>query len=135
MTEHVTIEGHSYVVKSDHRDGTALKSQWTVPVPDEHEAFRTSVVNSWHRAGSGWGLHLDQDSVAKLGESARAYGSAADLYVAFFQLGDICHGYPSDPLRSSREIPPAHVQRDWLDRNLLRPATVRKIGRGLRCKP
>lgn len=129
------IAGYKYVVKLDHRDKSPAKSQWTITIQQEHSTFGSSVVNSWLQGGHGWGLHVVHGAVHKLGESARSYGEAYDLFVGFFEISHVCHGYPSDPLRSSREIPPEGVRNDWLQQGLLRPAAIRKIGRGLRCKP
>lgn len=135
MPVSANIMGHEYVVKSDHRDGTAKKSQWTVPIPAEHETFRLAVINGWHDADRAWGLHLVEGSVAKLGKRAAAYSDPADLYIAYFHLDKVCHGYPSDPVKRSSEIPPEAVRRNWIDISVMRPQAVRKLGRGLPCKP
>ena len=135
MSKHVDIAGYQYVVKADHRDRSPAKSQWTIAISQEYSTFEAAVINSWLKGDRGWGLHIVQGAVHKLGESARAYGDAHELFVGFFEISHVCHGYPSDPVRSSREIPPEEVRNDWLQRDLLRPAAIRKIGRGLRCKP
>lgn len=129
------VAGHAYEVKADHRDRTAIKSQWTIPVSGEHAVLEGTVANSWTQDSQGWGLHLENGVVSKLGESAKAHGKVYDLYVAFFVFAPVCHGYPSDPVRSTRELPPASVLKDWQDQELLRPQALRKMGRGLRCKP
>ncbi len=129
-----SVAGHLYEVKKDHRDKTAIKSQWTIPVASEYAVFEGTVTHSWQHNGQGWGLHLVDGVVSKLGDSAKAHGKVHDLYVAFFVFAAVCHGYPSDPVRSTREVPPAVVLKDWQDQELLRPQALRKIGRGLRCK-
>ena len=133
MPHHVV--GHAYEVKADHRDGTAEKSQWLVPVPDELGVFARTVTEAWRMGDYGWGLHLDGGRPERLGSSAVSRGQVNDLYVAFFVFAQLCHGYPSDPVRSVREVPPSQVLQRWLEAGILSPAKVRKIGRGLRWKP
>lgn len=128
------IRGYRYVVKSDHRDQTPIKSQWTVDTPTEFEVFERTVDQDWISDGHGWGLHISEGITAYLGKPARDGGSRGDLFVAYFVFESVCHGYPSDPQRSSREIPPQRVRQEWLAEGLLRPATIRKLGRGQACR-
>ena len=135
MAGTISIEGHDYVVKPDHRNGAAKKSQWTIPVPAEHDAFRVAMVNGWQAEDRAWGLHYSNGTVAKLGVRAKDSGDPADLYIAYFLIDKACHGYPSDPVKRSHEIPPEAVAQEWLDKSIMRPQAVRKLGRGLPCKP
>ena len=127
------VSGYRYISKPDHRDGTRSKSQWEIPIADEYAAFALGIGSGWVSGSSAWSLHLREGEAAYLGRSAAQYGSQSSLFVAFFQMADICHGYPSDPARSSREVPPNNVRGDWLAKKYLRPAVIRKIGRGLTC--
>lgn len=129
------VAGYDYVVKSDHRDGTPVKSQWTVSVPEELSVFETCISNDWVTDSAGWGLHIPTQILEKLGESAASYGTRHDLFVAYFSVGSPSHGYPSDPVRSTREIPPTHILQAWLQGKHLRKATIRKMTKGMRCKP
>lgn len=128
------VSGYRYMSKPDHRDGTRTKSQWDILVADEYAAFSLGVESGWMDGSSAWGLHLSDGVAAYLGRSAAQYGFQFPLFVAFFQLANICHGYPSDPTRSNREVPPNSVRGDWLAKKYLRPAVIRKLGRGLTCK-
>jgi hypothetical protein len=128
------INGYRYESKPDHRDGTRIKSQWDITLADEYAAFALGVTSGWVDGASAWSLHLNDGSASYLGRSAAQYGSQSHLFMAFFQLATICHGYPSDPARSSREVPPNNVRSEWLAKKYLRPAVIRKIGRGLTCK-
>jgi hypothetical protein len=130
----VQVENYKYTSKPDHRDGTPSKSQWNVPIAEEYEAFSLGICNDWVDGQSAWGLKLENGDAVYLGRSAIKYGPADPLFVAFFQLSVICHGYPSDPKRSNREVPPDKVRSDWLSKRYLRAAVVRKLGRGLTCR-
>lgn len=131
----VAISGYQYISKPDHRDGTPVKSQWDITFNAECTAFTLGVTSGWVKESSAWSLHLTDGAAAYLGRSAvRGGSSRVQLFVAFFQIADVCHGYPSDPTRSSREVPPNDVRSDWLAKDYLRPAAVRKLGRGLTCK-
>ena len=132
--ESVVIGAYTYASKPDHRDGTSTKSQWTISVIDEHACFALGVDSDWKLGPHSWGLHLIDGTAAYLGRAAVNPGPNMDLCIAFFQLADTCHGYPSDPKRSIREIPPDAVRSDWLSKGYLRPAVIRKLGRGLTCK-
>jgi hypothetical protein len=131
----VEIGEYKYIGKPDHRDGTPTKSQWTVSVPDEQNCFRLGVHRKWISESAAWGLHIVNGSGAILGRTAPNREAKDDLIVAFFQLADVCHGYPSDPRRSVRELPPNSVTSDWLKENYLRASVVRKLQRGQPCGP
>jgi hypothetical protein len=129
------ISGYKYISKPDHRDGTPTKSQWTVSVADEHACFELGVSRGWVSASgdSAWGLHLVDGRCGYLGRTAPGHAPEGDLFVAYFQLADFCHGYPSDVTRSRREVPPTSVARDWLTGRYLKPAVVRKLQQGSPC--
>ena len=128
-TEPFSIGSYVYIGKADHRDGTKVKSQWTIPVSDENAAFALGITSGWISGQAAWGLHLSGGVAGYLGRSSAAPGPSIDLCVAYFQLTDTCHGYPSDPGRSVREVPPEPVKNDWISKGYLRSAVVRKLGR------
>lgn len=132
--EQVNIGEYCYVSKPDHRDGTRSKSQWRISLNDEYASFALGTSSTWIAGQFAWGLHLVNNIADYLGSSAVDPGPDVALCVAFFQLAVPCHGYPSDPKRSTREVPPNEVRNDWLAKKYLRPAAIRKIGRGLTCK-
>lgn len=132
MTTH-EVAGHKYSPKSDHRDGTAKKSQWTVAVAAEIESFRLAVAEGWTNGALAWSLHIHNGRADYLGTSAKDPGPDEPLFLALFEIAATCHGFPADHRRSNREKPPAHVQRAWLASPVIRDAVVRKIGRGQRC--
>jgi hypothetical protein len=133
--EPVELGAYTYACKRDHRDGTRVKSQWTIPVEDEHASFVLGIDSDWVSGQSAWGLHLRDGAADYLGRSAVSPGPSVNLSIAFFQLASsTCHGYPSDPKRSIRELPPEAVKSDWLSKGYLRSSVVRKLGRGLTCK-
>jgi hypothetical protein len=130
----IEIGKYIYISKPDHRDGTSTKSQWTISTNDERACFALGVNREWIRGQCAWGLHVVNGAAGYLGRTASDRSPSDDLIVAFFQLADVCHGYPSDPKRSVREVPPSSVTRDWLGKGYLRSSVVRKLQRGLTCK-
>lgn len=126
-----------YKPKPDHRDGSSEKSQWIIPVASEHATFADAISNGWTLPAndSAWGLHFDSGVSAPLGTSAASKGEQRALHVAYFILARVSHGYPSDPTRRVREIPPKHILKSWLDAGHFRPQVIRKMGRGQACKP
>jgi hypothetical protein len=132
-SEPVQIGSYLYSCKTDHRDGTASKSQWTVSIEAEHSCFALGIDSDWIGGSCAWGLHLVDGAAAYLGRTAPERDPSADLFVAFFQLSETSHGYPSDPKRSIREVPPESVRGDWLSKGYVRPSVIRKLGRGLTC--
>lgn len=132
--EPAKVGEYSYFSKLDHRDGTAVKSQWTISVSDERASFALGVDSGWIIDQRAWGLYLKDGAADYLGKSAMSPGPSVDLCIAFFQISEICHGYPSDPKRSVREIPPDTVRSDWISKGYLRSSVVRKLARGIPCK-
>ena len=102
----VTISGYLYTVKPDHRDGTLVKSQWTISIKDECACFKFGIDSNWKLDQRAWGLHLVNGAADYLGHTALDNGPKTDLCVAFFQLKDTAHGYPSDPKRSIKKCLP-----------------------------
>lgn len=133
--EPVQIGTYSYISKPDHRDGTPTKSQWTISFAEECAGFQLGVGRGWVAIdrGAAWGLHMVDGKVGYLGKTAANREPKSDLFVAFFQISDVCHGYPSDSKRSRREVPPTAVFKDWLMGKYLRPSVVRKLQQGQLC--
>jgi hypothetical protein len=134
IRDSVQIGGFPYVSKPDHRDGTPIKSQWDISYDEEYASFALGVTSGWIAGQAAWGLHLVGNVANYLGHAAVNPGPNTPLWLAYFQVGAPCHGYPSDPQRSSREVPPNEVRSDWLSKKYLRPAVVRNVGRGVTCK-
>jgi hypothetical protein len=128
------IQGYSYTSKPDHRDGTPEKSQWYIGLNDEFTSFDKCVSEKWIRGQMGWGLHIVDDEACNVGISAANHGPPRDLFMIFFSIAPTCHGYPSDPQRSRREMPPDDIRAAWLTKQYLRRSVVRKLGRGQPCK-
>lgn len=126
-----------YSSKTDHRDGTALKSQWTIIYRDEIASFELATREGWSSSPTTrWGLHLNPRA-NNLGQSASAFGTPTRaLFIAKFVHGnanDAWHGYPADPYRNPQDIPPNSVLRTWTSLTHLRLALIRKIVKGQLC--
>lgn len=136
--EHIIQPGVFYIHKIDHRNGNPNKSQWTINEAEERKSFRRAF-NSWRDSNhTCWGLHFEDGHVAYLGKTKRSAPEQRDLFIAKFIDGNrnnIWHGYPADHVLNQQDIPPEAVLKMWLDFQYLRPAVVRKVSRGQKCKP
>ena len=126
-----------YRSKPDHRDGTNLKSQWTILYNQEVASFDLATREDWSSgATTRWGLHMNP-APGNLGQSASAFGTPTrPLFIAKFIDGDandLWHGYPADPYRNQHDIPPSSVLRAWNSATHLRPAVIRKLVKGQLC--
>jgi hypothetical protein len=126
-----------YSSKADHRDGTTIKSQWTISHTDETTSFDLATCENWSSsATTRWGLHLGP-APGNLGRSAFIFGTPTrDLFIAKFIDGnanDSWHGYPADPYRNQHDLPPSNVLRAWNSPIYLRPALIRKLVKGQLC--
>jgi len=127
-----------YFSKTDHRDQSVPKSQWTVTFAEEQGCFKNATAAGWNGGNTTrWGLHtISSAKPAFLGLSARAYGTSRQLFIAKFvdsDANDSWHGYPADPYRLHQDIPPSMILNVWQRLAYLRPALVRKLGKGQRC--
>jgi hypothetical protein len=125
----MSAAGVEYYFKPDHRDLTAVKSQWTVPEEDELQIFEEGYRND----GSivFWQLRLHGGAVAVVGSSAAQFGPARHLHLAMFRGANLpWHGYPADTQRNNQDVPPPHVVALWVNSNLLsKRQAVRLRGR------
>ena len=139
--EHI-VQNVRYIHKSDHRDGTNDKSQWTINKADERSCFGSAFTDvNQQNFPNRWGLHFDDDKVAYLGIVAELHKDKRDetplLFIAFFendQPNNYWHGYPADVKRSIRNIPPPTIRKMWMQKKLLSVRTINHIARRLRCK-
>jgi hypothetical protein len=122
-----------YFHHPDHRNGTSEKSQWLISEPAELASFHLSVRSGWIQEESGWGLHMPNGAPEWLG---LAQDHITLVFIAKFVSSNaprLWHGYPADHRRSSRDIPPVQVLREWLTQRLLTPAKIRKVTKGQPC--
>ena len=117
-----------------HRDGARGKSQWRISRDDETGCFDRARANRWlvEVERVGWGLHLPAGKPDYLGV---ARDHETKVFVAkFTEDQDVWHGYPADHRRNHRDIPVDDVLAGWMREGLLKPAKIRKIGRGQPCR-
>lgn len=106
----------NYVSKSDHRDGTARKSQWTISERAEERVFRSALDARWRQADHAWGLYLANGTPQYLGVAAKDPGPTDPLVVAFYEVQNPSHGYPSRCKPGDRDAIPNDVLSAWLAR-------------------
>ena len=124
--------GFRYKANSDHRNGTAGKSQWSLSEEEERSVFNAARVRNWLLPSPGWGLHSPNDLVAYLGSSC----DGRSLFVAKFVASHapmVWYGYPADHQRNRRDVPPLKLLQDWEASGLISPSQKRKILRGQPC--
>jgi len=122
-----------YVPNPEHRNQNVAKSQWTIPVLDEHQCFDEAGTQGWLDATRGWGLHRPSGVPENLGVGV---DRSQSLFLAKFvrgRDGDPWHGYPADPQRYHQDVPASRVCRAWLDQTLLPPPLVRRVMKGQPC--
>jgi hypothetical protein len=128
------VNGHAYQPKSDHWDGSANKSQWTIQPAREYDIFALATSRSWMVDDSAWGIHLVNGKAEYLGRAAVDPGPADELFIAFFEIAPTCHGYPTRGKPGRRDHVPTAIRQQWLADEYVRPATLRKLGRGQSCR-
>lgn len=136
-TEQLALPNIYYIFKIDHRNGNPDKSQWSISESMEISCFQRAYA-SWRCSPNNcWGLHLEKDKVAYLGITKSSAPEERRLFVAKFINGNKnnrWHGYPADHVLHHQDIPPEDVLARWLQAQYLRPAVVRKLSRGQKCK-
>lgn len=131
----VSITGVSpcnYYYKSDHRDGTSKKSQWSIKPPKELSVFVNARTNKWEEFNYSWGLNIVSSKAAKLGKNH----DGDSLNVAIFEGGQensVWHGYPLDFKRNSKDLPPTKILTEWRNKNYIKKHKISKAQQGKAC--
>ena len=81
-----TAVGERYIVKRDHRDGTAEKSQWIISIEAEIVIFEFGFNSKWLSVSteSIWSLNLNNKGLDILGLSQRSEPPQQNLRIAKF---------------------------------------------------
>lgn len=128
------LPGLNYLHNLQHRDGTAMKSQWIIGYAEERTCFINSYNNAWFNNNTGWGLHFYDQIVDYLGVS---HDRERRLFIAKFVADNgpsYWHGYPADYQINIQDIPREDVLNKWLAGGIFSPAKIRKILRGKPCR-
>ncbi len=128
-----------YIHKIDHRNNSKEKSQWTISQIEEQECFKCSLISNWSEpAYTSWGLHFEDNKVVYLGRSAENEPNLSLLFIAKFvdsTQNNKWHGYPANPGgQKQQDIPPQSVLKDWGEKKYFRPAVIRKLSKGQKCR-
>jgi len=133
-TEQEILPGLKYVHKSDHRDNTADKSQWTISEQEERSSFSLMYASKWIvENDKGWGLHIIDKTADYLGVGVNR---ARDLFIAKFVDGahsNIWHGYPADYVANNQDKPDRRVLQEWGTVGYISFGKVRKVLKGQPC--
>lgn len=120
-----------YGHKSDHRDKTGGKAQWTVSELEERNVFKLAMSNQWKERKFAWSIHRPAGSVAMLGVDR---DHTTQVFIAKFDEHEpsAWHGYPCN-YKAPQQRPPSSILHDWLNQGILSAAKIRKITSGQRC--
>lgn len=124
----------NYTHKTDHRNQSHQKSQWTISRNDELNCFHLMCENNWYKINCGWGMHLVRDLPTYLGVGVKR---ERQLFIAKFVDGNIngnWHGYPADYEENSQDIPPEDILISWYSAGYIKFAKVRKIIKQQPCR-
>lgn len=123
----------TYIHKTDHRNRSARKSQWTISEQDERTCFVLMYDSKWYEGNCGWSLNLNNGIINYLGVS---FIRQRRLFLAKFVDGNNnqrWHGYPADHISNEQDIPPGAILLVWKNAGYLSLPKVRKIIRGQPC--
>lgn len=135
MQEEHEFPDLTYVFNENHRNGSALKSQWTVTKDVELSVFSVARDERWMAVPDGWGVYVIENRAEWVGRSA---DGERDLFIARFRGQEnpsIWHGYPGDPFRRTRDVPVEPILRTWADRGWIRKKSLRLLLQGVPCGP
>ena len=119
-----------YTPKNDHRNGSPIKSQWSISVAQEEQCYLTAANRNWSSGGNYWGLHFPNNLPDILGTSP-----VMDLlYIAkFVSHQGNWHGYPVAHWLSPFDKPNPDVLDMWIQAGLINSTKKSKIHRGKKC--
>lgn len=133
--ENISINDQNltYLIVPYHRDGTMGKSQWTISENDEVDCFAESFREEWTNGESNFGLRRDgNNDLIYLGKNS--FGE--DLLIAkFVSNSSDWHGYPSDYVRNTHDIPDFSTLKEWREKKFIQKSQMLKIKQGKPCNP
>lgn len=111
----------------------AQKSQWTIPIGEEHACYALSVQQNWASANDYYGLHMQGNVPQPLGVTRLP--EAITVCIAKFVSADGIdwHGYPAAHWLSPYDKPDEHILQAWLASGLISMPKFRKIHGGKKC--
>lgn len=121
-----------YFFKSDHRDGTAEKSQWTIDAGKELNCFVLSHKNQWTGVRVSWGIHIVKNKAIELGRNFNDTPLNVAVFYDSFKK-NVWHGYPADFKRNAKDIPSTNVLVQWREKNYIKKHKISKAQQGKVC--
>ena len=109
------------------------KSQWTIPVGDEHACYALSLQQNWAAQNDYYGLYMQGNIPLPLGVTRLP--DAIKVCIAKFVSanGTDWHGYPVAHWLNPYDKPDENILQAWLARGLISMPKFRKIHGGKRC--
>jgi hypothetical protein len=131
----MTTPPPTYSPNPAHRDGTALKSQWTIGPDDEAACFDYAWSEGWVVNDIAWGVHAPGGGVAEdLGKSCD--GERILWWAKFRGKNGPWHGYPADlGIRQHHDCPTNSVLKKWLEAGHIDKVAFGRIVRRKPCRP
>lgn len=109
------------------------KSQWTIPVADEHSCYSLSVQRQWRSSSDYYGLHLQGNEPVALGVTRLPEAHPVCIAKFVSANGADWHGYPAAHWLSPFDKPDDHVLQAWHASGLISMPKFRKIHGGKKC--
>jgi hypothetical protein len=126
----------SYIYKTDHRNGSPAKSQWTISTDQERHCFDVSSRFGWLDQNGQWGLHLLDGLPSALGKTAKHTGRQIDVKICRFitDLALRSHGYPADYRKNSHDTPAFETLAKWHASGFIAKHEIAKLLKGKPCR-
>lgn len=115
-----------YKAVSYHRNGTAGKSQWSIPVDDEFDLFAKAKKDGQIFDDKGYALWIVGDAACVLGVTEHESKTRLARFVDGTRT-DHWHGYPANYLRAKNDIPPMSLLRQWKDDGLIEKSDITRL--------
>ena len=124
----------TYIHKTDHRNASPAKSQWTISMEDELRCFMRSTQSDWRDERGQWSLHLPDGEPEVLGKTAKFSGRQICVKICRFvtDSSDRSHGFPADYRKHTHERPTFTTLVKWHDAGFIAKHEISKV---LKAKP
>jgi len=121
-----------YFFKTDHRDNSLKKSQWTIEPPNELSCFVHSFTSGWQIAYRCWGVYILEGVKMPLGKSITDELLYVAIFVDSFEK-QVWHGYPADFRRNKWDVPATAVLVDWRQKGFTTKSKISNAKQGKIC--
>ena len=124
-------ETEVYQFKIDHRNNTAIKSQWILSCNIEYDIACQSIHNKFNIDNRYFNVLSNNLILQVVGNSILKDRYREPLIICkFIKCQNIFHGYPANHMMNQQDIPPDSVLVRMKSLNLLSDKDHKRISRG-----